>query len=523
MTTAAIYCRVSTDNQESEGTSLQTQLENCLNYCQGKGYDVAYRFTEAYSGLSLDRPELDKLRELVRAGDIDMVAIYCLDRLSRNATHGVIIRDELDKHHVLLESVTEDIDKTPLGEAITYLRGTFSQIEAEKIKERTMRGKKARAKEGRMPMGSGIGLYGYDYIPVSQKGGGQRVMNEIEASWVRKMYEWLVNEGLSTTAITFRLRDLNAPTKSGKTWTRRSVYERLTNIAYTGKTYVFTTSDGKVYSKAKEDWIELPGITPAIISQQLFEAAQNQLKVNYDKSIRNCKHEYLLRGHLRCSKCGYAFVGHFMSGKKYYRCSHTMKINAPIERCKSRTWDAEKLETLVWAQLEHYLSDRDIIASAIENLHQDAGQIGVFETQLQQIERQLKAAEREQYRLLQWALKDFPAEQVEAENKRLNKSKETLKAQRTELEAQIKASQDASANRPRLEDFIRDIQDKLPNLDFEGKRLALDMLGITVYLNDRDVEITGIIEPKLKPDIVHQSSRCSSSGDLILIKQLGGV
>ena len=76
------------------------------------------------------------------------------------------------------------------------------------------------------------------------------------------------------------------------------------------------------------------------------------------------------------------------------------------------------------------------------------------------------------------------------------------------------ASQDASANRPQLEDFIRDIQDRLPNLDFEGKRLALDILGITVYLNDLDVEITGIIDPKLKLDIVHQTSRYLSSGDL---------
>jgi len=58
------------------------------------------------------------------------------------------------------------------------------------------------------------------------------------------------------------------------------------------------------------------------------------------------------------------------------------------------------------------------------------------------------------------------------------------------------------------------MQDKLPNLDFEGKRLAFDMLGITVYLNDHDVEITGIIEPEPKLDIVHQSSRCSFSGSL---------
>ena len=106
MKKVAIYGRVSTDNQESEGTSLQTQIEACLKYCEDKGYEVRYRFSEAYSGLSLERPKLNKLRELVRAGDIDVVVCYCLDRLSRDPVHGVIIIEELEKHHVTLEAVT---------------------------------------------------------------------------------------------------------------------------------------------------------------------------------------------------------------------------------------------------------------------------------------------------------------------------------------------------------------------------------------------------------------------------------
>jgi len=77
MKTVAIYCRVSTDNQEAEGTSLQTQLEACLKYCRDKSYNVADRFSEAYSGLTLERPKLNELRDLVRAGDIDLVVVYC--------------------------------------------------------------------------------------------------------------------------------------------------------------------------------------------------------------------------------------------------------------------------------------------------------------------------------------------------------------------------------------------------------------------------------------------------------------
>jgi site-specific DNA recombinase len=184
---AAIYCRVSKDNQESEGTSLQTQLEACLKYCRDKEYDVGYHFREAYSGLTLDRPKLNELRELIRNEQIDVVVVYCLDRLSRNATHGVILRDELDKHHIVLESVTEDIDKTPLGEAITYLRGTFSQIEAEKIRERTLRGKRQRAKNGKIPHGGFARLYSYDYDKITKK----RIVNETETYWVKQMFEWL--------------------------------------------------------------------------------------------------------------------------------------------------------------------------------------------------------------------------------------------------------------------------------------------------------------------------------------------
>ena len=115
-----------------------------------------------------------------------------------------------------LEGVTEDVDNSDLGKLIAYIKGYASKLEAQKIRERTMRGRRARAAAGRISSGSGMKIYGYNYVPVSQENGGRRIINETEAKWVRQMYEWLVNGGLSTNAITLRLSDFGVLSKTGK-------------------------------------------------------------------------------------------------------------------------------------------------------------------------------------------------------------------------------------------------------------------------------------------------------------------
>ncbi len=101
--------------------------------------------------------------------------------------------------------------------------------------------------------------------------------------------------------------------------------------------------------------------------------------------------------------------------------------------------------------------------------------------------------DREQHQLLQWALKGFPEETVEAENKRINESRNNLQSQKAELESQIKASREAAVSIPKLEKYIQLIQQKLTTLDFDMKRLALDMLNIKVWIDGASVEITGTI------------------------------
>jgi site-specific DNA recombinase len=408
----------------------------------------------------------------------------------------------MEKHGVALEMVTEDVDSSELGKLISYIRGFASKLEAEKIKERTLRGRRARAKEGRVSGGFHT-TYGYDYVPVSQKNGGRRAINESEAKWVRQIFEWLVDGGLATGAIRDRLIAAEAPTKTGKPWHRGTVIAIAKNPAYAGKTYAFTCAKGRARRKPREEWIELPGVTPPIISQEVFDAAQKQLQVNSAGAMRNTKREYLLRGHVRCRQSGHAYVGGVHGGKKadgnytrIYTCCAKTRDMLPGQRCRNKTWNANRLETMIWTKLEEYMRTPELILGELEKQRQDANQLGVFESQLQNLERHLRAVDSEQHQLLQWALKGFPEHQVEAENQRLNKARETLTLQIAELEGLIKASREAVISLPNLERFIEFIHSRASALDFESKREVLDMLNITVWINGESVDLTGAVDPE---------------------------
>jgi len=160
---AAIYCRVSTEGQEQEGTSLQTQLEACLKHCQAEGFEVAYKYSEAWSGLSLERPKLAELREVIRSEKIDSLVVYSLDRFSRDPVHGVILMQELEKHGVSLEAATESVDTSEVGKLVFYIKGYAAKLDAERRRDATGRGKRAMLNSGKLPQGTGIGIYGYKW------------------------------------------------------------------------------------------------------------------------------------------------------------------------------------------------------------------------------------------------------------------------------------------------------------------------------------------------------------------------
>ena len=143
----------------------------------------------------------------------------------------------------------------------------------------------------------------------------------------------------------------------------------------------------------------------------------------------------------------------------------------------------------------------------MEKQRDDANDLGILELEWQQVEKQLRELSREQEQLLQWPLKGFPEETVVAENKRINEKRSSLQPQKADIDAQIKASHEATVSLPKLEAYIQLVREKLTTLDFDMKRLALDMLNIKVWIDGWNVEITGTIPVKDADIVTMQSSR----------------
>ena len=177
---AATYSRVSTSGQE-DGTSLETQLALCRELAESKGFVVPEEFTyrEIWSGADMERPELTRLRNDVRAKKVHAVFIHHLDRWSRDPLHALMLLDEIKSAGVPLHSVGGNLEDTPEGRLILYVQGFAGQMERLRFIERTMLGKDAVARSGRLPVGTGAGLFGYDYDPGRKNSsykrtGGQR-------------------------------------------------------------------------------------------------------------------------------------------------------------------------------------------------------------------------------------------------------------------------------------------------------------------------------------------------------------
>ncbi len=378
---AGLLARVSTDKQENN-SSLDAQLQRDHEHCRKKNYTVVVERKEVFSGgFVLARSVLNELLTMMANGQINCIVVDVTDRLGRGE---VIAQCELlaklNGGWIEYAQSGRDIS-TVEGIALHATDQLVSGIERLNIKRRTTGGKYDWAQKGRV-ITSSMRPYGYDFV-ITYDDRGRRVdatlhTVEDEARVVLMIYEWVVYEGLTIRGVANRLTEMGIPKYTQKglphrkanrrlEWSRQTVAVLLRNTLYKGewrfgklKVERIDTPDGirrKVGRRSADETVVVQ--VPAIVSSELWDAAQAQLAENHRKFRRPTKNVYPLRGRIRCALCGGMMVGHSpRTGYRYYICHrHTGDYAGSSERCPARYVPAQGIEETVWNNVREALLD----------------------------------------------------------------------------------------------------------------------------------------------------------------------
>ncbi len=345
MKRAALYIRVSTQEQAQEGYSVGEQKERLIAYCKAKDWIIADIYVDGgYTGSNLKRPGIQKLIE--ETDKFDLVLVYKLDRLSRSQRDTLYLIEEVFlPNDVDFISMQESFDtSTPFGKAMIGLLAVFAQLEREQIKERTKMGRIARAKTG-LYHGGGYIPIGYTYED------GHLVINPYEAQQVQKIYEWYL-AGMSLKSIMEHLQDEGYKN-------RYSSYNNWSGIRYIleNETYLGRIHFGDVLVEHAHE---------AIITEEQFNAVQimrRKRKEQFGAAAFRSKH--LLTGILYCGHCGGRYYLRNTGKYTYYACySRTKQMKNMIKdpNCKNKIWKSAELESIIDAKIRDVLRSPELVA-----------------------------------------------------------------------------------------------------------------------------------------------------------------
>ena len=388
---AAFYARVSSEQQVTAHT-IESQINALSERAQTDGFPVPpeRRFTdEGYSGATLIRPAMDKLRDLAALGGIDRIYVHSPDRLARNYAYQVLLMDEWRRAGVEVVFLNRSLGQSPEDNLLLQVQGIVSEYERAKIMERSRRGKKHAAQRGSLNVMSNA-AYGYRYINVHDAGGQARFeLTPDQADVVKDIFTWVGRDRCTLGEVCRRLQSAGKLTATGKhVWSRQTVWHILQNPVYQGtaaygKTHMMPRTkkarprpsrgrpaeprhNNTAIAVDRQEWVFMPA--PAIVDKALFDAAQEQLRENRTRARLGPRRPgHLLQGLTCCALCGYAFYGKTTRQRgrgrqlrdfRYYRCSGTDGYRFGGDRiCSNTQIGADWLENEIWEHVRKVVSD----------------------------------------------------------------------------------------------------------------------------------------------------------------------
>ena len=232
----AIYARVSGEQQAQQNT-IESQIAVLRERVQADGLslddDLCF-IDDGYSGSTLVRPALERLRDVAWAGGFTRLYVHSPDRLARRYAWQVLLVEELQRSGIELVFLNRTIGVSPEEDLLLQMQGMIAEYERAKIMERSRRGKRHAARRGSVNV-LVAAPYGYRYIG-KHAGGGQAQYQVVleEARIVKQMFEWVARDRLSLNEVGRRLRKQGIPSAKGQNWHVFTVRKLLQNPAYKG-------------------------------------------------------------------------------------------------------------------------------------------------------------------------------------------------------------------------------------------------------------------------------------------------
>jgi len=513
----ALYARVSSD-QQADANTIDSQMAALRAQITADGFDlhsVVEFIDTGYSGSSLVRPALERLRDVAAAGGLDRLYVHCPDRLARHYAYQVLLLEELTQRGVEVIFLNRPLGHTPEDQLLLQVQGVIAEYERAKFLERSRRGKRHAAQEGR------VGIlchapYGYRYVN-KQAGGGDARFDIVgdEARVVQQVFAWVGHERCTINAVCRRLHQAGVRTRTGKAhWDHKTIWDMLKNPAYKGEAAFGKTRWTPVGSRLRaprgrpthsrrgssgkevpqDEWITIP--VPALVEAALFEAVQAQLEENKRRArIPEKGSRYLLQGLLVCRQCGYAYCGRTNDARHaYYRCAGAMNIpRHGFERvCWSKPLRMDQTDAAVWHEVCQLLAQPARLEQAYrQRLHpnQPPEASHGLETQMSKLRRGLA-------RLIDsYADGLIDKQEFEPRVTQMRARLQHLEAQMQHLQAEGEMEEELRLIMGRLETFAATVHDGLQQADFHTRREIIRSLVKRVEVDQQHIRVVLRVSP----------------------------
>ena len=312
------YIRVSTHDQEEISPDSQ---ENLLReYATRNNIVILKIFSDlGISGRKAEkRPGFQEMVGLAKGSDhpVDLILVWKFSRFARNQEESIVYKSLLKKqHNVEVVSISEPLSDNPFGSLIERIIEWMDEYYSIRLSGEVFRGMKENATRGayqaRPPLGYKVMEHGKPPVIIPE-----------EAEIVRMIFNWYVYESIGFFDIARRLNNLELKTSQGKPFERRSIEYIIQNPSYCGMIRWNRTENSTNRIKDKDEWIVTEGQQPAIITKELFDAAQKRFETTYRPSGKrpSSTYKHWLSGLLKCPACGRTLTAATMkraNGEKY--------------------------------------------------------------------------------------------------------------------------------------------------------------------------------------------------------------